>query len=471
MRQFWSDLLIQYRGFFIRTFFVIAILAMSIVVPYLLSTDNQLAFVFLLLPVLLIGFNSITQWSGMGKSVVLISALFVGFEIGTGTESSINAGMLVLVGLVVLWLLRIVVQDTPAKILDIETFIPLSLFVIFTFVSFLAGQITWYTFAEETSIAAQIGGLGVFVLSAFAFWLSANQVDDPFWLKSGLTVLMIAGLVYFLSRIVPGEPGRLLGLLIPRGASGSMLFLWSGCMALGQGLLNNKMHPFWRGVCLLIPTLAFYVAFFILRGWVSGYLPLIASIGIVVWLAFPKAGGVLGIAAVGAGAFQLQSILNQYVFIGDNSYSLGTRLDAWGILGEITSISPLFGLGPANYYNITPLFPIRGYAVQFNSHSQYVDLYAQTGIVGLVLFIWFFWRVLKLGWGLNTRITEYNFEKGYVVGVLGGTVGTLISAGLGDWVIPFVYNIGFSGFRSSVIAWLCMGGLVAIKQFYAAETE
>ena len=56
-----------------------------------------------------------------------------------------------------------------------------------------------------------------------------------------------------------------------------------------------------------------------------------------------------------------------------------------------------------------------------------------------------------------------------VVGVIGGIVGTLISAGLGDWVIPFVYNIGFSGFRSSLLCWLFMGGLVTIKYLMDSE--
>ena len=242
-------------------------------------------------------------------------------------------------------------------------------------------------------------------------------------------------------------------------------------MALGQALFNKKMSPLLRGICLLIPALAFYVAFFILRGWVSGYLPLLAAIGIVIWLAYPRLGVLMGGVVAILFFFQLQSILEQYLFVGDNAYSLGTRLDAWEILGEITSISPLFGLGPANYYNVTPLFPIRGYAVQFNSHSQYVDLYAQVGIVGLVLFIWFFWRVSKLSWNLGSQITEYNFEKGYVMGVTGGIIGTLVAAGLGDWVIPFVYNIGFSGFRSSLICWLFMGGLVAIKHFHSMKNE
>jgi hypothetical protein len=41
---------------------------------------------------------------------------------------------------------------------------------------------------------------------------------------------------------------------------------------------------------------------------------------------------------------------------------------------------------------------------------------------------------------------------------------------LGDWVLPFVYNVGFGGFRASVLGWLFMGGLVALEQMTAAQT-
>ena len=68
---------------------------------------------------------------------------------------------------------------------------------------------------------------------------------------------------------------------------------------------------------------------------------------------------------------------------GDNQYSLDTRLEAWRILlGKIVPVSPLLGLGPANYYHVTPRFPIRGYHISFSSHSTYVDLLAQTGLSG-----------------------------------------------------------------------------------------
>ena len=42
-----------------------------------------------------------------------------------------------------------------------------------------------------------------------------------------------------------------------------------------------------------------------------------------------------------------------------------------------------------------------------------------------------------------------------------------------DWILPFVYNIGFPGFQASVLVWLFLGGLVALDNMnpQAAEGE
>jgi hypothetical protein len=101
--------------------------------------------------------------------------------------------------------------------------------------------------------------------------------------------------------------------------------------------------------------------------------------------------------------------------------------------------------------------------VQFNSHSQVIDLIAQTGLVGLACFTWFITEVGLLGLRLAKSAPE-GFARGYVYGALGGLAGTIVAAYLVDWVLPFVYNIGLNGFRASVLAWLFMGGLVSIEQ-------
>nr|NIM04092.1 hypothetical protein [Armatimonadota bacterium]NIO95573.1 hypothetical protein [Armatimonadota bacterium] len=33
----------------------------------------------------------------------------------------------------------------------------------------------------------------------------------------------------------------------------------------------------------------------------------------------------------------------------------------------------------------------------------------------------------------------------------------------GDWVLPFVYNIGLRGMRSSILGWLFLGGVLALE--------
>jgi MFS family permease len=116
----------------------------------------------------------------------------------------------------------------------------------------------------------------------------------------------------------------------------------------------------------------------------------------------------------------------------------------------------------------TPLFPILGYYIEFNSHSQYVDLIAQVGFLGLACFLWFFGEIGRLSMSLRERVPE-GFTKAYVYGVIGGIAGTLVAAALVDWVLPFVYNIGMQGFRGTVLAWIFLGGLVSIEQIVRGQ--
>jgi hypothetical protein len=101
--------------------------------------------------------------------------------------------------------------------------------------------------------------------------------------------------------------------------------------------------------------------------------------------------------------------------------------------------------------------------VYFNSHNQYVDLIAQTGFLGMACFLWFFGAVAWFGWKLRTRVTN-GFAQAYIYGALGGLVGTLVAGALGDWVLPFFYNVTLGGFRASMLGWLFLGGLVALEQ-------
>jgi len=109
-----------------------------------------------------------------------------------------------------------------------------------------------------------------------------------------------------------------------------------------------------------------------------------------------------------------------------------------------------------------------GYNVQFNSHNNYVDIIAQVGLLGMAAFMWFVVEIGALGLRLRKKFDHtFGFTHAYVIGTLAGLGGSLVAGVLGDWFIPFVYNIGVRGFRSSVIAFLFLGGLVVIEQISA----
>ena len=156
--------------------------------------------------------------------------------------------------------------------------------------------------------------------------------------------------------------------------------------------------------------------------------------------------------------------------IATDLYSWGTRVDAWLVVLDISRASPLIGLGFSNYYWYAKIFTIRGYRIRFNSHSQFVDIIAQTGVLGLICFLWILFEIGRLGWKLMTRLPD-GFPKGYAYGIFAGVLGSLMAAFLVDWLLPFAYNIGLDGVRASVLPWIFFGGLISLEQIYLEDQK
>jgi O-antigen ligase len=201
---------------------------------------------------------------------------------------------------------------------------------------------------------------------------------------------------------------------------------------------------------------------------VSGWLPPLIAVGVIALLRVPRLGIWAGLTAVPAGLLFLDRFRD--ALWAYEHYSVKTRIIAWDILASIVSRSPIFGLGPANYYHYTPLFPILGWYVSFNSHNNYLDIVAQTGLVGLGAFLWFSAEMFLLANRVRKQ-HQGGFPLAFSVGALGGLAGSLAAGMLGDWIIPFVYNVGMIGFRSSFLFWAFLGGLLALSRMYTKPLE
>lgn len=268
-------------------------------------------------------------------------------------------------------------------------------------------------------------------------------------------VFLGLGTLFFLMQILPGLKSYSFRIY-SYGAVSSLFWTWMVALSFGQALYNKDLHTWQRAGLFLVTFSTFYFAYTFIDGWKSGWVPALVVMGVIIFLRSPKIAMIIIISVIVAAPVFIITL------ISSDQYSYETRLEALIIIAQIIKVSPILGLGPANYYWYTPLFPIRGYAVQFNSHNQYVDLVAQTGLLGLIAFLWIMFEIGNLGLRLRKSAPE-GFAVAYVFSALGGLAGMLTAAILGDWVIPFVYNIGFTGFRSSLFGWLFLGGLVALK--------
>ncbi len=425
---------------------------------WLIPNASTRAVVFLLLGIPALGAALFLlrrpQW---GLVLLIPVALVVPVQVGTGTGSAINAPMLLVGGLTAIWLVDMLILRRDLRLHRSRPLLPLFGLLVAVGLAFLAGRLPWLPI-PGAPLRAQLGGVSLFVLSAAAFLLVAHQVDDLKWLRRMVWTFLALGGFYMAGRLLPGTYGYYIVRLYPVGASGSLFWVWLTALAGGQLFFNARLKGRWRLALALLLAATLYVGLTNF-GWKSGWLPPLAGLAALLWLGAARL-RIWVLLATGLAAAPFVDNVVQALIAGE-FYSWTTRLEAWRIVLKLARLDPIFGLGPANYYWYTPLIAILGWNVQFNSHNQYVDLVAQVGVVGLFFYLWFFWAMLRLAWRLHTQVPA-GFARGYVYGVFGGLVGMLVAGMLGDWVIPFVYNIGLAGFRSSVLGWVFMGGLVAL---------
>lgn len=452
----------QNRTLVLRVAVVLGVLASSGLAAILAIKSETLALLVLALPFGVMAVMFLLRWPDWGFPLVVISSLLVPFSLGTGRQTGINSTILLVVFLIGLWCLDALTRQHSVGRVRSRTFPPLIALMVVSVLSLGFGQLNWLPTAPA-SLNAQIGGLAIFILSPAAFLLAAHRMRDIRSLQWMLWIFIILGGLFVLGLLVPSLK-RLALRTYQRAVLDAMFWTWIVAHAFSQCYLNRKLPWFWRIVFGLVAASAFYFTIVVRQSWTSGWLPAFVAVVVIVVVTRPKlilVGALLGVVAA---VFQAQAV-EGVLMGGDNEYSLMTRLEAWGILWEIIKLNPLLGLGPANYYWYTPLFPILGYAVSFNSHNNYVDIVAQIGLAGLACFLWFAWEMGRLVWRLRDKMPE-GFPTAYMYGALGGFVATILAGMLGDWILPFVYNVGLDGFRASGLAWLFLGSVVALEHLY-----
>ncbi len=427
------------------------------------------------------GFLLLLHEPGLGLVALAALSFTVPFTFGTGTEVSLTPPVFLIAALAAAWLLA-GLRRGELRLPASRPVLPLILLVVAGLVSLLAGRAVWDPRVPQPGnlLLVQLGQWGIFALSAAIFVLAADLGQRGRWLEVAVWTFLALGSVVILEFYLP-PLRRLLGWSNPLMASRSMFWTWLPALAAGQLLFNRHLRPLARLWLVALLAAGAFAVWFRLNDWVSGWAPYTVAALAALWLRIwqrNRAGSL--VAAIFL--LLLAALLYPLVFThaggqSELEISWGGRQLLYRAVLDVVEDHPLLGLGPAayRYHAMTRWLSLGvGRALyldpRVSSHNNYLDLYAQMGLLGLGLFVWFLVEVGRLGWRLADRFrpTEPSvggdFREGYVQGVLAGLAGTLVSMMLADWFLPLVHNTGFPAFRTSALAWMFLGGLVALEQ-------
>lgn len=411
----------------------------------------------------------------LGLLAVIAAALVVRYEISTGTEVFLNLATLLVPLLFGLFLLEALrkreLNWAPSAVNR-----PLTLFLLAGLLSLIIGNMTWDPAVPRSGNfwLVQLAQWAIFAFAALIFWLVANVRESSTWLPRLTWFFLIMGGGLAILHVMPGM-GQLIANLTTLTFIRAPFWVLLAALAGGQLLFNTELRRGQQLYLVAVLVAVFVYAFVLMDDRTSNWLGIASVLGVLLYLRLRKlrrviliVGGLLLIVGLVSGAL--------YEFAGGDEKwdeSGASRLVLIERVVSVTLRNPITGLGPASYRNYAGMKPLLyqralWFHPLINSHNNYVDLFAHTGIVGLALFFWFAWALFRLGWRLSARHSA-GFIGGYVNSMTAAWVGCLVIMLLADWMLPFVYNIGFPGFPASLLVWLFLGGLVALEQITGIE--
>lgn len=391
------------------------------------------------------------------------AAFLVDLIIGTGTNVALNATFILIIVLIGGWLARMVVIDQQVRLLPTPINMPALLFVATCLLGWLTSYLPWLPLnTARPSLFAQLGAFLLYGLSMGALLLAANLLQNQRIIQIFTWSYLGLAIVYFLATVIPNDGGRLVRRwLVDAHFGGAVYWTLLPILTMGQALFNRRLPGWFRIGLAGCASSVLLFALFRRSEWLSGWLPALVAMLVLLWLWNWR----VALAVTVVGGLTLMPTLigfyNNQVNTGDQQWSSYTRFVTWPIVYELFKLNPLTGLGPGNYVYYTPYYNLLGYYVRFNTHNNFFDILLQAGLLSLAAFLWLVYRLLRLGWELRQRARE-PFVQAYANSLLAASVAILISGAFADWFLPFLYNIGMTGFQTSVWLWLFLGGLVSL---------
>lgn len=462
------------RSLLLRVVVIAGLLCALPLVGFVTTNSGILPFIALGAILLLTGILILLRRIELGFVGMLLAGVFIRFRIPTGTASELVISMLLCLGIFGLWLVRLLAVDRRLALKPAPVNTPLLAFVVTVFISLGWGWVFRDALVIQLSTPlVLIAAALVLTLLPATLLMVTNLVQDVSWLRAFVWLFLAEGLVTLIISLVIdlgiGPTGTIRELVFRNGFvwvnTQGLFSMWYLAFALALALFNRHLHWAWRIVLLVYSAGWVYWGFVQRVTWLSGWVPAFVAAAVVVF--FRSKGFFVVLTVV------ILVVVWGYYWGGQFQRELAesglTRWAAYETNWRITGKHLLFGTGPAGYASYyMSYFPTEATA----SHSNYIDVIAQTGVVGSFFLLWFFGAQIRGGFRLRHRLRNRgDFAESLAVAVTAGTVGCLAAMALGDWLLPFAYTQGIVGFDGAMFSWFFMGLLWALDHNLAPRTH
>jgi hypothetical protein len=199
----------------LRFAIIAGLLVISTMISYWGSLD-----LFALLLVLLVGLAGalvLMQWPNLGFILVFCGGMFVPYS-GPG---GVNVAVLMVGVMLGVWFMDMFVVKRHFQFVRSQTMTPLLTLLVVSTLAFFAGQISWFVFAQQAPMDAQIGGYVAVLFSVGGTLLAAHLITDIRWLKIVVWVFVGLSSLYVVGRTI-GLP--FMGYLYSTGSQARVCF-------------------------------------------------------------------------------------------------------------------------------------------------------------------------------------------------------------------------------------------------------
>jgi O-antigen ligase len=400
-----------------------------------------------------------TRMSWMPVVLILISTLLAD-GIGTGTGTKLTFTFLTLNLWLFIWLFKMFVVERKLNVIPSIANWPILAFCVVVVLSTIwstvyADKSVSYYFSDK--IFPRLMTAVVLMISPLTVLMVGNAIRDVRPLRIIVWWFLTVGFVFGTIGIVLG------GVVGPLNVRGQFS-VWVVLFAAGQFFFNRKLSLALRIVLLVIIGIWIYIILGLGFSWLSGWLPVFSGLVLISLIYSRKMLIPIGLAVL-VYVIANFGVLEQR--LGSESEASGvTRANAWTQAFDVTSDHLLLGTGPAGYQFY---FLVRGvYSGAIGTgqlaHNNYVDILAQLGVVGLLLWlmVWGTLGFISFRMYRSVPADESGFISGLKASLLTAWPVTMLTMMLGDWITPFTYTQGLAGIDYTIWHWVMPGMSLAL---------